>query len=86
MRKTKVKILVDNPQNVKKKKPIQAIVCIQSISGFIAKDWLSFDQYDLSRSEELNIIKVKGYVNFDCIIIDKRGNIFLGYFNDGIVE
>ena len=79
---TKVTILGQEPKEEKKLKPIEAIACIQAGENGA----LYYSTYDLTKVQELKIIKInyKKYP-FDCIIINDLGHVFVGHFNDGIV-
>lgn len=79
---TKVIILGQEPQEEKKLKPIEATHCLQKESLIMYKS-----EYYLKHYNELRVIKTNKYLpDFDCIIISEDGYVFLGHFNDGIVE
>lgn len=77
---TKVIILGQEPKEEKNLKPIE-------VKRIVNRDgtcdvWKSAD---ISDYNEIKVIKVNDY-DFDCIIITDTNIMFLGHFNDGIVE
>ncbi len=42
--------------------------------------------FDLTPKREIKVIMIEGYDPFDCLIIGSSDNLFLGHFNDGVVE
>lgn len=83
---TKVTIIGEEPKEKKKLKPIQAVACLQNTVSQERVNWIYTGEMSNSLNKtEIKVLKVEGYRNFDCIIISDL-NIFLGYFNDGVVE
>lgn len=78
--KTKVIVLGQEPKEEKKLKPIE--VC--KMLHYDGKT--SNHKNNLKNYDEIKVIKVKNF-EFDCIIItDVPSFVFLGRFNDGVVE
>ena len=77
---TKVTILGDESKQKKKLKPIEVKMIIYSDG--------KTQEYNtkLSAYKEIKIIKINAYKSFDCIIITDDNIVFLGHFNDGVVE
>ena len=84
--KTKVTILGTESKESKKLKPIEAKYCVQNtqITGGVLN--VTTGPFDLTPKREIKVIMIEGYGPFDCLIIDSSDNLFLGHFNDGVVE
>jgi len=83
---TQIKILKEKEKE-ENKKPIEVIGCVQSLPKYhsLTEDWINFNNYSLSKYEEIEVIKIGGYHNFDCIIIGED-TLYFGFFNDGFIK
>lgn len=82
---TKVTILGEHPQETKKLKPIEAIK-YYSLTSEKLENSQNEKFYKLSDYESISVIKTDFYNDIDCVIVTDSGQVFLGKFNDGVVE